>query len=80
MNEKKEEKIIRYSNIAFSQLLSYTNNMMEFKINKSLIIFIIDDFVKQYQINEKLSEPIYGLVCEKEEIVILSEKVKILVQ
>ena len=80
MNEKKEEKIIRYSNIAFSQLLSYTNNMMEFKINKSLIIFIIDDFVKQYQINEKLSEPIYGLVCEKEEIEILREKGKILVQ
>ena len=80
LNEKEEEKIIRLSNIAFTQLLSYTNNMMEFKINKSLIIIIIDEFVKQYKINENYSESIYGLVCEKNEIESLREKGKILVE
>ena len=80
LNENEEEKIVRLSNIAFSQLLSYTNNMMEFKINKSLIIVIIDEFVKQYKINENYSDSIYGLVCEKNEIESLREKGKILVE
>ena len=49
----------RISNIAFSQVLSYTNNMIEFMINKDDIIKIVDIFVNKYEIEKTMAEAIY---------------------
>ena len=49
----------RISNIAFSQVLSYSNNMIEFMINKDDINKIVNNFVKKYEIEEPMAEAIY---------------------
>ena len=59
VNEKPEEVKSRLSNIGFSQVLSYTNNMMEFKINKEDINKVVDIFVKKYEIDPTMAEAIY---------------------
>ena len=57
--ETLEEKRLRISNIGFSQLLSYTNNMLEFFIKKDIIIDMVDKFVKKYDIEKNFADMIY---------------------
>ena len=49
----------RLSNIAFSQVVSYSNNMIEFMIKKEDIIKMVDKFVKKYEIEKGMAEAIY---------------------
>ena len=56
--KKKKKKII--SNAGFSQLLSYANNMVEFKLEKDIIKRVIDKFSIKYQIDKSLVEAIYN--------------------
>ena len=58
-NETPEEKKLRISNIAFSQLLPYANNMVEFYINKDDIIDLVSSFVKKYEIDKTFADTIY---------------------
>ena len=67
---------MRLSEILFSQLLPYVNNMKEFKLDLSIILEITDKFCEKYKVlNEIHSESIYGLISDKkEEIKQLREK------
>ena len=59
INETQEDIKSRLSNIGFSQVLSYSNNMIEFKIEKKDITKIVDSFIKKYGIEESMAEAIY---------------------
>ena len=59
INETQEDIKSRLSNIGFSQVLSYSNNMIEFKIDKNDIMKIVDIFVKKYEIEPVMVESIY---------------------
>ena len=69
---------LRASEVLFSQLLPYLNNMKEFKIDPSEVLKIADNFCAKYKIlTEGHSETIYGLISDnKEEIKNLREKYK----
>ena len=58
IDEKEKKKMI--SNVAFSQLLSYANNMLEFKMDKDIIKHVIDKFVIKYGIEKSLVDAIYA--------------------
>ena len=57
--EDEEQIKTRINNIAFSQVLSYSNSMIEFLINKDDIIKVVDKFVKKYEIEKSMAEAIY---------------------
>ena len=66
INEKEteEEKAKRISNIAFSQVLPYTNNMLDFKMDKNVILEVINSFVEKYKIESDFAEAIINNVKE----------------
>lgn len=69
----------KLSEVIFSQLLPYITNMNELKMDKSIILHIIDKFCEQYKkiINKVHADGIYGLISQnKEEINKLREKYK----
>ena len=67
MNDK--ETMDKLSNICFSQILPYANNMKEFFMDDRLIIKIIDEFVEKYHIQKDLANAIYsGVISEKPEV------------
>ena len=55
----------RISNIAFSQVLPYSNNMLDFKIDKNEILEVVNKFIKQYNIEKDLEETIVNNVKER---------------
>ena len=57
--ETEEQAKSRLSNIAFSQVLSYSNSMVEFMINKDDINKVVDTFVKKYGVEKEMAEAIY---------------------
>ena len=59
INETQEDIKSRLSNIGFSQVLSYSNNMIEFKIDKKDITKVVDSFIKKYEIEESMAQAIY---------------------
>ena len=59
ITETPQEIKKRLNNIGFSQVLSYSNSMLEFKINKEDIIKVVDIFVKKYELDPDMSEAIY---------------------
>jgi hypothetical protein len=59
ITETPQEIKKRLNNIGFSQVLSYSNSMLEFKINKEDIIKVVDVFVKKYELDPDMSEAIY---------------------
>ena len=59
VNDTPEQMKSRLSNIGFSQVLSYSNTMLEFKILKEDISKIVDHFVKKYEIDPAMAEAIY---------------------
>ena len=77
-NNLSDKAKMRLSEILFSQLLPYVNNMKEFRLDKVTVLQITDKFCEKYKIlNEIHSESIYGLISDnKEEIKQLREKYK----
>ena len=64
----RKEACDRLSNICFSQLLPYANNMKEFFVDDRLIVKVIDEFVEKYQIQKEFADTIYaGVVSDKPE-------------
>ena len=62
-NKKSQAKM---SNICFSQLLPYANNMKEFYMDMRMILKIIDEFVEKYNIKKEIADTIYkGLISDK---------------
>ena len=77
--ETLEERRLRISNISFSQLLSYTNNMLEFDIKKDIIKTLVDLFVKKYDIEKNMANIIYDNIDnspEKPKIIPIKKKNK----
>ena len=77
--ETLEERRLRISNIGFSQLLSYTNNMLEFNIKKDIIKNLVDLFVKKYDIEKNMADIIYDNIensPEKPKIIPVKRKKK----
>ena len=69
-NKDRKESCDRLSNICFSQLLPYANNMKEFFVDDRLIVKVIDEFVEKYQIQKEFADTIYGgVVSDKPEVV-----------
>ena len=67
-NKDRKESCDRLSNICFSQLLPYANNMKEFFVDERLIVKVIDEFVEKYQIQKEFADTIYaGVVSDKPE-------------
>ena len=67
-DKSRKECCDRLSNICFSQLLPYANNMKEFFVDDRLIVKIIDEFVEKYQIQKEFADTIYaGVVSDKPE-------------
>ena len=67
-NKNRKESCDRLSNICFSQLLPYANNMKEFFVDDRLIVKVIDEFVEKYQIQKEFADTIYaGVVSDKPE-------------
>ena len=64
-HETEEEKRRRISNIAFSQVLPYTNNMLDFKIDKSIILEVINSFVEKYKIEKEMADAIINNVKDR---------------
>jgi len=58
-NEKSKERL---SNIAFSQLLPYCNNMREFYMDDRVVVKIIDEFVEKYHIQKEWAQSIYDVI------------------
>ena len=56
----------RASNICFSQLLTYSSNMMEFGMNKEDSKKLINKYAEKYNLSKELAETIYGNVEIKE--------------
>ena len=64
-----KESVDKLSNICFSQILPYANNMKEFYMDERLILKIIDEFVEKYKIQKELANTIYaGVISDKPEV------------
>jgi hypothetical protein len=50
---KNDLQISNYFQVLFAQLITYINNMIEFNIDKRIIIKIVDEFLKQYKYPNK---------------------------
>ena len=67
-DKSRKECCDRLSNICFSQLLPYANNMKEFFVDDRLIVKTIDEFVEKYQIQKEFADTIYaGVISDKPE-------------
>ena len=55
----------RISNIAFSQVLPYSNNMLDFKMDKKEILEVVEAFSKKYSIEKDLFDAIVNNVKER---------------
>ena len=74
MNEKdKNEGII---NVVFAQVISYINNMKDFKLENKIIVKIVDEFVEKYNIGKDLSKHIYDNIDKSNEIENLRKEYK----
>ena len=67
--ETEEQVKSRLSNIAFSQVLSYSNSMIEFMINKDDINKIVDIFVHKYGVEKEMAAAIYENIKNVPQIV-----------
>jgi hypothetical protein len=66
-NDKKnsKENEANYGNIAFAQLMSMINNMIEFELDINIIEEIILPIIKQYKIDPESVEAIFAPINEK---------------
>ena len=61
ISNNKESKE-RLSNLCFTQLLPYTNNMIEFYLDDRIIVKIVDEFVEKYSVQQEVANSIYELI------------------
>ena len=68
-NKKLEKKYLgRVKEILFSCLLSHTNNMMEFKIDKRIALKILDEYLNKYQyLDESHIQNLYIIISPDQE-------------
>jgi hypothetical protein len=66
-NDKKnsKENEANYGNIAFAQLMSMINNMIEFELDINIVEEIILPIIKQYKIDPESVEAIFAPINEK---------------
>ena len=58
----------KLSNICFSQILPYANNMKEFFMDDRFILKIVDEFIEKYHVQKELANTIYaGVISDKPE-------------
>ncbi len=78
INKNKDEKEIKSNNknIVFSQVFSYTNNMVEFNIKKEDIISLVEKFCKKYGIEKEMANSIIENVNNLEKNKIIEEEKK----
>ena len=62
LDETNEKSMERLSNIGFSQLLPYCNNMREFFMDDRIVVKIIDEFVEKYHIQKEFAQSIYDVI------------------
>ena len=74
MNEKDENEGI--INVVFAQVISYINNMKDFKLENKIIVKIVDEFVEKYNIGKDLSKHIYDNIDKSNEIENLRKQYK----
>jgi len=67
ITKKVQDKL---NEIAFSQLLTFITNMMDFEIDKRIIIKIIDEFIEKFNyLSDKYKQSLFELIShDKEEI------------
>ena len=77
-SEKLTKKVYEQSiiNIVFGQVISYINNMKDFKIEDKIIVKIVDEFVEKYKIGKELSNHIYENISNEKEVEKLREEYK----
>jgi hypothetical protein len=62
ISKRVKEKL---SEIIFSQLLPFTNNMVDFEMDKRIIVKIVDEFLEKYSyVSEKSIDAIFGLISK----------------
>ena len=74
MNKKDENEGI--INVVFAQVISYINNMKDFKLESKIIVKIVDEFVEKYNIGKDLSKHIYDNIDKSIEIENLRKQYK----
>ena len=74
LNIKVQEENI--NNIVFGQVISYINNMKDFKLDNKIIVKIVDEFMEKYKIEKKLSKNIYDNIGNEKEIEKLRKEYK----
>ena len=59
---KMDQKAIKKSldNIVFSQILAYTTSMKDFKLDSRIILKIIDEIIKKYELSKDYLDAIYN--------------------
>ena len=57
-NKDEKEQQSNAKNIVFSQVFSYSNNMIEFNLNKEDIIAMVEKFCREFEIDQKLVDSI----------------------
>lgn len=57
-----EQKDIKYNNIIFTQLITISNHMIEFNVDKEDIKKLINEKIEKYQISEESKNIIINLI------------------
>jgi len=65
LKENKEESDDKKSNIAFSQILPYTDNMIEFGLDKEIIKEVVFPKMAEYKMSNELIESIKSILNNK---------------
>ena len=65
ITQKVKEKL---NEVIFSQLLPFISNMMDFGIDKRLVLKVADEFKEKYNyMNQNNLDTLYGLICSNKE-------------
>ena len=70
-NTKKSMKVtpkpISYNEIAFANILPFCDNMVDFGMNKEILIHIIQPIYEEYNMTQEMKETINGVISSKGE-------------
>jgi len=73
-NKDEKEKKSNINNVVFSQLFSFSSNMLEFSINKKDIQSIVEKFGKQYELEKEMLDSVLDNINSKKEEKINEDK------
>ena len=60
--ENQVQKAMKYNDLIFSQIITITNNMIEFNVDKEDIKKLINEKIEKYRLNEKSKNIILNLI------------------